>query len=763
MLSVERIAQKRQKIAYSTLISFPSSKNIVMDSRTFTYSASATSQPDIFIASKESYEDEKYQNYVKTQGGIFADEMGLGKTISMISLILSNPRIKKSSGDYGETVSELREKEDAELEDEEMKEEDLKKPPSEKKLQARKERKEEYEKQNKIYFQSPATLVVCPSQLVNQWAQEITKNTNLKVKTAATAAQHKKLSYKSLIENDVIIISSRYLIANVSYRELISRRENVDKGKSLHFVGGDLTPEISYSQPIFHLVGWHRIIIDEAHEIVPDFEYHKYKSNFRWYVSGTPLPNKHRSLNDALQFINFSHAYMNLNQLKIDRNMNSHCLSSELYNRIVKRTVFWRNTKSSVENQVEIPPVSEEIEIVRLSPIERTIYNSLCFDGKNARNENEKRLFLSNPSKLVSRMGSSLDDVTLPIKFLCKIKRSKNLLVQHLKGNKTYLTQTIKELKDNEALMAREGKTKARKEQIAVIKRRIKRGEEDIQRNEADIIAEICKSACFSRLLVGESTDEICDSCNEYVCGRCEIKSCEHFLCADCIANTFQSAKTKKDFVCPKCKCEIDITKISLSKDDKLPPPDLSILHNDESEELWYNSLRITYGSKFASTAKYLYHIMISADDVKMIVFSQYEASLTQIALVLENIDPDVFENKMVMCKGNVHARKNKLDRFTSTGPDSARILLLSLKNSASGTHLAAATHVLLLDPVIGTEGEARATDAQAIARAHRIGQGDLVTAIRFIVVDTIDQQDYENAYGAIVVPTGYGPKSARK
>ena len=40
--------------------------------------------------------------------------------------------------------------------------------------------------------------------------------------------------------------------------------------------------------------------------------------------------------------------------------------------------------------------------------------------------------------------------------------------------------------------------------------------------------------------------------------------------------------------------------------------------------------------------------------------------------------------------------------------------------------------------------------DSQAIARAHRIGQDQTVTAVRFIVKGSIEQDDYEGAYGVI-------------
>lgn len=48
-----------------------------------------------------------------------------------------------------------------------------------------------------------------------------------------------------------------------------------------------------------------------------------------------------------------------------------------------------------------------------------------------------------------------------------------------------------------------------------------------------------------------------------------------------------------------------------------------------------------------------------------------------------------------------------------------------------------------LIDPLTGTKEHAKATEAQAIARAYRQGQKNNVTVVRFIIQDTLDHQLY--------------------
>ena len=68
------------------------------------------------------------------------------------------------------------------------------------------------------------------------------------------------------------------------------------------------------ASPILEVLGFHRIILDEAHEILakPDRGGHKanankvfgkFYSNYRWFVSGTPIPFGRASLVGAMNYL----------------------------------------------------------------------------------------------------------------------------------------------------------------------------------------------------------------------------------------------------------------------------------------------------------------------------------------------------------------------------------------------------------------------------------------------------------------------------
>ena len=67
---------------------------------------------------------------------------------------------------------------------------------------------------------------------------------------------------------------------------------------------------------------------------------------------------------------------------------------------------------------------------------------------------------------------------------------------------------------------------------------------------------------------------------------------------------------------------------------------------------------------------------------------------------------------------------------------DSCRLFLISLKAGGVGLNLTAADYVFILDPWWNP-----AAEAQAVDRAHRIGQNRSVFAYRLIARDTVEER----------------------
>ena len=113
----------------------------------------------------------------------------------------------------------------------------------------------------------------------------------------------------------------------------------------------------------------------------------------------------------------------------------------------------------------------------------------------------------------------------------------------------------------------------------------------------------------------------------------------------------------------------------------------------------------------------------------KVLVFSQFTSLL---AIVRDRLD----EQKTVYeyLDGKTRDRQARVERFQND-PD-CKLFLISLKAGGLGLNLTAAEYVFLLDPWWNP-----AVEAQAIDRAHRIGQTRQVFAYRLIAKDTVEEK----------------------
>ncbi|HEY2017804.1 MAG TPA: DEAD/DEAH box helicase [Bryobacteraceae bacterium] len=116
----------------------------------------------------------------------------------------------------------------------------------------------------------------------------------------------------------------------------------------------------------------------------------------------------------------------------------------------------------------------------------------------------------------------------------------------------------------------------------------------------------------------------------------------------------------------------------------------------------------------------------------KALVFSQFTSLLS---IVRDRLDAAgvVYE----YLDGSTVNRQSHVERFQND-PES-RLFLISLKAGGLGLNLTAAEYVFLLDPWWNP-----AVEAQAVDRAHRIGQRNQVFAYRLIARDTVEEKVLE-------------------
>ncbi len=116
----------------------------------------------------------------------------------------------------------------------------------------------------------------------------------------------------------------------------------------------------------------------------------------------------------------------------------------------------------------------------------------------------------------------------------------------------------------------------------------------------------------------------------------------------------------------------------------------------------------------------------------KVLVFSQFTKLL---GIVRERLDKKRVRYEYL--DGRTRKRGECVERFQQDAD--CHVFLISLKAGGVGLNLTAADYVFILDPWWNP-----ATEAQAIDRAHRIGQTRPVFAYRIIARDTVEERILE-------------------
>jgi len=211
---------------------------------------------------------------------------------------------------------------------------------------------------------------------------------------------------------------------------------------------------------------------------------------------------------------------------------------------------------------------------------------------------------------------------------------------------------------------------------------------------------------------------EECIICMEII-NKPTLTECGHIYCLECI----KLCLVQKS-ICPLCKKNIDSKKLILVEDKK----------EDMKSQ---NDIINKYGTKLGFIIMTAQNI-IKEKDTRVIIFSQWDDMLS---LVSDTLKENKINNTNV--KGNAAMRNNAISKFKE-GIE-AKVIMLSLKNGASGTNLTEATHIIFVEPIDAPKEEVKLIEAQAIGRACRIGQKNRVKIIRILIKDTIEEDIYNS------------------
>jgi DNA repair protein RAD5 len=630
---------------------------------------------------------------IKTTGGVLSDEMGLGKTISSIALIASNPAPTVMTNTKLSTISNI----------------------------------------HKI--NSRATLVLCPSHLTKQWENEILGcNPNFKIKSILTKNDYNGLTFETIINSDIIITSHQFIMnfkfyPTLHYRPCTASSYNFyDRNKLIKLYLQEKISNIGFpaikdlDNPIFEFFNFHRIILDEGHEIFGELlataSMGKYMSqwvsnidsNYYWYVSGTPFVNYTGVINCA-RFINLK-LEDSERKLEFDYSSNNSCNNSSnnscnnimgfmnkeyIWNNIMD-TICIRHRKDDIKNQIQIPGYQECVVWLKFTDLERKLY-----DAKKDKVTSTILQQLCCHPLIIDSSKKIFGDIEVDLDIM------QDKLIDYHKSNyenyKIKLDKLDSTRPEYHMLKKSYNTQMSESKYLFTILEKMK---------QPDIIDEENCSICLDKLVDPTLT------------------ACGHLFCYKCLKMCLGDKKR-----CPMCKSDLtgkDLLVMNLKK-------------NETKEET--NPLIQKYGSKLGKLISIIRHL-VAQDDTRIIVFSQWDDMLSLIGKTLA-------ENEIENCfvKGNVWSRNSAIRKFkagkNNDGIDN-KVIMLSLKNAASGTNLTETTHIIFVEPINASKEESRVLESQAIARACRIGQKRKIILIRILIDNTIEEEIYRENYDNDVV-----------
>lgn len=531
------------------------------------------------------------------------------------------------------------------------------------------------------------TLVVAPVVAIMQWRNEIekyTKNFKVLVWHGATRAQ----DAKKLASYDVVLTS--YSVMESAFRK--------------ELVGFKRKGEIIKEKSVLHAVMWHRVVLDEAHNIKERatntakaaFELN---AQYRWCLSGTPLMNRVGELYSMIRFLNgdpYGYYYCkrcpckSLHWMFSNRRSCDKCGHTPMHHvcfwnisilrpiqsegtqfgeggdafcrlRTMLDKMMLRRTKLERADDMGLPPRTVVVRKDHFNEEEEDLYDSLYRDGAR-------------------KFNTYLDSGTV-------LNNYSNIF--------TLLT---------------------RMRQIACHPDLVLRSKTGIQKNLLGSAAEDSIHLC--RICAEEATEPI-------------VSKCRHVFCRECVREYLEAAADVARPECPYCHAVLSINLEQQALEDTRPEETRQGILTKIDTETWRSS------TKIEALVEELNEARREDSTTKSIVFSQFVNFLDLIAFRLQRAG-----FKICRLEGNMtpEARDRTVQYFMKT--PSVTVFLVSLKAGGVALNLTEANRVYIMDPWWNM-----ASLSQSADRIHRLGQTRAIKICHLVIENSIESRVLELAH----------------
>ena len=531
-------------------------------------------------------------------------------------------------------------------------------------------------------------LVVAPTVAILQWRNEVDKYTT-GFKVVVWHGANRSSDTTELQKADVVLVS--YGVLESAFRKQVQgfkRKGNIVKEKSA-----------------IHQIKWHRIVLDEAHNIKERatntakgaFEL---KGTYRWCLSGTPLQNRVGELYSMIRFLGgdpFSYYYCkrcpckSLHWQFSDRRHCDKCGHTPMHhlclwnNEILKPIQKFGTVEGEGRDAFERLRLLLDRMMLRRTKLERADDMGLPPRTVEVRrdmfNEEEEDLYESLYSDTTRKFSTYLDQGTV-------LNNYSNIF--------TLLTR-MRQLACHPDLVLR-------------------------------------SKTGISNKLLGDETGAI------HVCRICQdeaedaiMSRCRHVFCRECVRQWVGDGLVEDGEAVPECPyCHATLT-IDL-EGEALEPLRGGQVQGRQGilSRLDMNKWRSS--TKIEALLEELNQLKSEDKTIKSLVFSQFVNFLDLIAFRLTRAGFQICR-----LEGNMspEARNKTINHFMNN--PGVTVFLVSLKAGGVALNLTEASRVFLMDPWWNPSVEVQAMD-----RIHRLGQHRPIVVKRMIVENSIESRIIE-------------------
>jgi SNF2 family DNA or RNA helicase len=251
-------------------------------------------------------------------------------------------------------------------------------------------------------LKSNATLIICTPDIVGQWQREIESKIKLPFKIICVSQKSvfDTNTYKDFLDADFVIVPftffnnptfvsewaphAMFLQTPIFAHKVATNCFDSIKKKNLANFE-NLEKTLSANKPLFPLIKWRRLIVDEFHEsvstkyiFVKNILPHIHADN-RWILTGTPFINP-QMVDEITRFI---FDYPDINFIKTHRISIEEYITNDEITTFIIDNLFRRNTKISTKHEYSIPTPKEIVMKLKFTLTERRMFSAFLANPNN--------------------------------------------------------------------------------------------------------------------------------------------------------------------------------------------------------------------------------------------------------------------------------------------------------------------------------------------------------------------------------------------